>query len=40
MTEHRFGGLWTQLKLDILRDYLGFYTQALKNQRFDLLRIT
>jgi three-Cys-motif partner protein len=39
MTEHRFGGLWTQLKLDILRDYLSFYTQALKNQRFDLIYI-
>lgn len=39
MTEHRFGGIWTSLKLDILRDYLNFYTQALKNQRYELIYI-
>lgn len=39
MTKHSFGGLWTRLKLDILRDYLSFYTQALKHQPFDLIYI-
>jgi three-Cys-motif partner protein len=36
MTDHKFGGGWTQIKLDVLRDYLHFYTQALKNQKFKL----
>lgn len=31
-TAHRFGGAWTADKLLALRDYLGFYTQALKEQ--------
>lgn len=35
--EHSFGGLWTLLKLDVLRSYLGFYTTALKNQGFRLV---
>lgn len=38
-TEHRFGGAWTEIKLKVLRDYLRFYTQALKNQPFNLLYI-
>lgn len=28
--EHRFGGGWTEIKLDAISDYLGFYTNALK----------
>lgn len=38
-TQHRFGGAWTADKLQVLRDYLGFYTQALKSQRFKLIYI-
>lgn len=38
-TEHRFGGPWTEIKLKVLRDYLHFYTQALKKQPFKLLYI-
>lgn len=34
--KHEFGGLWTRKKLIILRDYLDFYTKALKNQHFAL----
>lgn len=30
--EHRFGGPWTEIKLDAISDYLGFYTQALKQK--------
>lgn len=33
---HKFGGVWTRKKLDILSKYLAFYTQALKNQSFKL----
>lgn len=29
---HRFGGAWTEVKLDAVHDYLKFYTGALKNQ--------
>lgn len=36
MTRHEFGGNWTQLKLAILKDYLQFYTIALKDQPFTL----
>lgn len=36
MASHKFGGAWTLIKLQVLRDYLGFYTQALKNQPFEL----
>lgn len=39
VTPHRFGGAWTEHKLQILRDYLGFYTQALKNKSFRLVYI-
>ena len=35
----RFGGPWTQDKLDILRLYLDAYTTALKNQPFTLTYI-
>lgn len=34
--KHSFGGIWTQKKLEVLEKYLGFYTQALKNQPFTL----
>jgi three-Cys-motif partner protein len=30
--EHEFGGPWTEIKLDAISDYLGFYTAALKAQ--------
>src|SRR5690606_28307083 len=33
---HQFGGLWTRKKLEMLEQYLTFYTQALKNQPFTL----
>ncbi|MCH5373836.1 MAG: three-Cys-motif partner protein TcmP, partial [Planctomycetes bacterium] len=36
---HRFGGPWTEIKLDVLRRYLAAYTTALKKQRFRLLYI-
>src|SRR5690606_33767071 len=29
---HRFGGDWTQAKLDVLMDYLAAYTKALKDK--------
>ena len=29
-TEHRFGGSWTEIKLNAVADYLGFYTRALQ----------
>ncbi len=32
---HRFGGGWTEVKLDALNDYLGFYQKALKNMPFE-----
>lgn len=38
-TDHIFGGVWTEVKLEILKKYLNFYTKALKNQRFELLYI-
>ncbi len=31
---HRFGGDWTNAKLDVLAKYLSAYTKALKNQPF------
>ncbi len=34
-----FGGSWTVLKLEILENYLDFYTTALKNQPFKLMYI-
>jgi three-Cys-motif partner protein len=39
MTANAFGGRWTSEKLDILAEYLNFYTTALKNQPFDLVYI-
>ena len=39
MEEHYFGGAWTEIKLDILRKYLDFYTKALSKQGFELLYI-
>lgn len=38
-TSIRFGGKWTQQKLDILENYLDAYTTALKKQPFKLLYI-
>lgn len=34
-----FGGMWTEKKLKILRDYLEAYTTALKERKFSLLYI-
>src|SRR5262245_28178034 len=31
---HKFGGGWTDKKLDVMRRYFAAYSQALKNQRF------
>ena len=28
--EHRFGGVWTEIKLNAVSDYLNFYTRALQ----------
>ena len=39
MTTHAFGGAWTKQKLDILREYLAFYTTALKDAPFKLVYI-
>ena len=36
---HSFGGVWTREKLSILRNYLSFYTKALKDQPFNLLYV-
>jgi len=33
---HEFGGIWTQKKISVLREYLSFYVTALKNQPFTL----
>ncbi|HCS91297.1 MAG: three-Cys-motif partner protein TcmP [Thiohalocapsa sp. PB-PSB1] len=37
--DHRFGGPWTLIKLDVLRQYLSAYTTALKKQAFELVYI-
>ena len=37
--KHQFGGLWTVEKLTVLRKYLSFYTNALKNTAFRKLYI-
>jgi three-Cys-motif partner protein len=34
--EHRFGGPWTEVKLDAVQYYLNCYSKALGNRRFDL----
>ncbi|NYD90918.1 three-Cys-motif partner protein TcmP [Sphingomonas melonis] len=36
MTEHRFGGPWTEVKLDAIDGYARAYTTALKHQNFEL----
>lgn len=36
MVDHRYGGPWTEIKLEALEQYLSFYTTALKHQPFDL----
>jgi three-Cys-motif partner protein len=33
--KHRFGGAWTEIKLDAISDYLNFYQNALKNKGFE-----
>jgi len=35
MIKHNFGGEHTELKLDVVRAYLDFYCNALKNQNFE-----
>ncbi len=39
MTAFKYGGPWTQIKINVLADYLKFYTRALKDQKFELLYI-
>jgi three-Cys-motif partner protein len=39
MAQHKFGGNWTELKLQAFEDYLFFYTRALQNQKFKRLYI-
>ena len=34
VTPHRFGGAWTDQKLDILERYLAAYTTALQHANF------
>lgn len=36
MSLHRFGGTWTEAKLDVLGNYLAAYTTALKRAPFSL----
>ena len=36
MTSRRFGGPWTEQKLEVLRQYLDRYTTVLKNRPFTL----
>jgi hypothetical protein len=36
MVEHHYGGPWSEIKLDILRKYLGFFTSALRKKGFEL----
>lgn len=35
MVDHNFGGEHTELKLDVIRAYLNFYCNALKNKNFE-----
>ncbi len=39
MDGHYFGGFWTEVKLEVLRAYLGAFTTAMKNQDFVLFYI-
>ena len=34
-TKHKFGGPWTEIKLDAVAEYLRFYQGALKNMGFE-----
>lgn len=34
--KHKFGGIWTRIKLEVLEAYLNFYVTALKNKPFTL----
>lgn len=34
-TKHKFGGPWTEVKLDAIKEYLQFYQGALKNMGFE-----
>jgi three-Cys-motif partner protein len=36
MTDHRFGGIWTEVKLGVIDAYAKAYTTALSNQKFSL----
>ena len=38
MTKHKFGGIWTEVKLDVLENYLTAYSTALKD-KFNLLYV-
>jgi len=38
-SEHRFGGDWTEQKLDVVAKYLSAYTKALKKKTFEKLYI-
>lgn len=39
MTAIKYGGPWTQIKVNVVADYLNSYTSALKDQKFELLYI-
>lgn len=39
MSTHEFGGRWTAKKLDILREYLQFFTTALRGTSFKLVYV-
>lgn len=39
MSEHNFGGRWTAQKLEILKEYLEFFTVALKDTKFKLIYV-
>ena len=39
MSEQKFGGPWTNIKLKVVEHYFDFYTEALKKQNFKLLYI-
>ncbi len=39
VSEHKFGGPWTAIKLSVLGNYLKSYSTALKFQKFQLLYI-
>lgn len=39
MSEHRFGGGWTEIKLEVLHAYLDAYVLALKNRGFKKIYI-